>query len=198
MREDIFEATAYTFSDICRMAYSFALTKLFFRGARLVRRPISIRGKKRFLYGTGFTSGRNCRIEIFGNGKVTFGKNCLIGDYVHIAAGESVSLGDNCLLASKIFISDLSHGIYKGPGAQSSPCQPPNERALHSDPVFIGNNVWIGDNVSILGGVSIGDGCVIGSNAVVTRSIPARCIAGGIPATVLKVYDEEKREWKKV
>lgn len=195
MQEIISALSKYTWSDIGRMAYAFVLTKIFFRRARLVRRPISIRGKRGLRYGKGFTTGRNCRFEVFGEGHITFGDNCLIGDYVHIAAGESVSLGHDCLLASKIFISDISHGIYSGLDAQSSPEQPPNERDLHSDPVSIGNNVWIGDNVSILGGVSIGDGCVIGSNAVVTKSVPAQCIAGGIPARVLKEYDKAAQQW---
>ena len=91
MQEIISALSKYTWSDIGRMAYAFVLTKIFFRRARLVRRPISIRGKRGLRYGKGFTTGRNCRFEVFGEGHITFGDNCLIGDYVHIAAGESVS-----------------------------------------------------------------------------------------------------------
>ena len=35
-------------------------------------------------------------------------------------------------------------------------------------------------------GVSIGEGSVIGANAVVTHSIPDRCVAAGVPARVIK------------
>jgi acetyltransferase-like isoleucine patch superfamily enzyme len=55
-----------------------------------------------------------------------------------------------------------------------------------TQPIHIGNHVWIGMNVTILKGVQIGDGAIIAAGAVVTRNIPARCLAGGVPARVLK------------
>lgn len=189
----ISEVAKYSISDIFLMGYSFILTKIFYPGARLVRRPISVRQKKGFKYGKGFTSGRNCRIEIFGDGEIVMGENCRIGDNVHIAASERVSIGTECLFASKIFISDTSHGSY-GQGG-SSPSDLPNDRPLSSDPVSIGDNVWLGENVVVLSGVSIGDGCVIGSNAVVTKSIPANCIAVGSPARPIKRFDDELNAW---
>jgi acetyltransferase-like isoleucine patch superfamily enzyme len=35
-------------------------------------------------------------------------------------------------------------------------------------------------------GVKIGDGTVIGANAVVTHDIPENCIAGGVPAKIIR------------
>jgi acetyltransferase-like isoleucine patch superfamily enzyme len=51
--------------------------------------------------------------------------------------------------------------------------------------VLEGEN-WIGANVTILGGVTIGRGAIIAAGAVVTEDIPPYCIAGGIPAKVIK------------
>lgn len=175
------------------MGYSFILTKLFYPGALLVRRPISIRQKSGLKFGKGFTTGRNCRIEIFGNGEIVFGERCLIGDNVHIAASKKVSIGSECLFASKIYISDTSHGSYHSKG--SSPDSNPNDRPLIAHPVSIGDKVWLGENVVVLAGVSIGDGCVVGANAVVTHDIPDYCIAVGSPAKVIKQYDFSKGEW---
>jgi acetyltransferase-like isoleucine patch superfamily enzyme len=45
---------------------------------------------------------------------------------------------------------------------------------------------WIGANVTIIGGVTIGRGAIIAAGAVVTENIPPYCIAGGIPAKVIK------------
>ncbi len=54
--------------------------------------------------------------------------------------------------------------------------------------VTIEEDVWIGSNVTILAGVTIGRGATIAAQAVCNRSIPPYCIAGGIPAKVIKMY----------
>jgi maltose O-acetyltransferase len=53
-------------------------------------------------------------------------------------------------------------------------------------PIHIGSNVWIGSGAIILGGVTIGDHAVIGAGAVVTKDVPARTVAVGNPARVIK------------
>jgi serine O-acetyltransferase len=52
----------------------------------------------------------------------------------------------------------------------------------------IGNDVWIGPGAVIVGGVHIGDGCRILANSVVTTDLPAGCMAGGVPAKVIKTH----------
>jgi serine O-acetyltransferase len=48
----------------------------------------------------------------------------------------------------------------------------------------IGNHVMIGAGAKVLGGVTVGDDCRIGANAVVTTSVPPRCLAVGVPAMI--------------
>ena len=48
----------------------------------------------------------------------------------------------------------------------------------------IGNHVMIGAGAKILGDVTVGDDCRIGANAVVTTSVPPRCLAVGVPAVI--------------
>jgi len=193
----------YTFSELAKLFYSFILTKLFYRGALLVRRPIYVRGKPRIEFGEGFTTGYSCRLEVFGEKgdkakRLFIGKNCKIGDNVHIAVSNKVVIGDDCLMASKIFISDLSHGNYSSTGQNAVPWSVPNERELVAEPVEIGNNVWIGENVCILQGVHIGHGVVIGANSVVTKNIPDNSIVAGVPGKVIKTFDPETGFWKAV
>jgi acetyltransferase-like isoleucine patch superfamily enzyme len=52
--------------------------------------------------------------------------------------------------------------------------------------IRIGKKVWIGSDAKILKGVEIGSGSVIAANSVVVSGIPENCLAGGIPARVLK------------
>lgn len=193
----------YTLSEIIKMIYSFIITKLFYKGARLIRRPFYLRGKPRMQIGKGFTTGYCCRFEIFGNKgdkskKLIIGDNCKIGDNVHISVVEEIKIGDNCLMASKIFISDSNHGYY---GDERERCEfkiAPSDRTLDVEKVFIGNNVWIGDNVCILKGVTIGDNVIIGANSVVNRSVDSNTIVSGIPARVIKEYDNNKEVWVRV
>jgi acetyltransferase-like isoleucine patch superfamily enzyme len=188
----------YSISETVRSAYSLALTRAFFPGARLVRRPVYLRNRRQARLGAGFTTGYSCRFDLGGGAEngvtLTVGSNCRMGDYVHIVASESVTIGENCLLASKIFISDTSHGVYQGEG-QSPPTSDPNNRPLHSRPVTIGSNVWIGENVCVLPGVSIGDGAIVNANAVVTRDVPAGSIVAGVPARVIKQWDDASAGW---
>lgn len=51
--------------------------------------------------------------------------------------------------------------------------------------VVIGNDVWLGARVVVTAGVTIGDGCIVGAGAVVTKDLPANCIAAGVPARVI-------------
>ena len=190
------EILKYSFSDIFRMGFSFILTKLFYPGAMLVRRPISIRKKRGFHYGKGLSTGKNCRIEIFGDGVIEMGDRCQIGDNTHLVSSQLVKIGNDCLFASKIFVSDTSHGSY-GEDA-SSPLDLPNSRPLISDPVEIGDRVWLGENVVVLGGVTIGEGSIVGAGSVVTKSLPANCIAVGSPARPIKRFNFDSKTWEKI
>lgn len=148
--------------------------------------------------GNNLTLGHACRFDLPGRVKTLFvGDNCNIGDNVHIVAMEHVTIGNNCLFASKVFVSDTSHGRYDNIDPDSSPDSCPNDRKLYTKPVHIGNNVWIGENAVILLGVSIGNGCIIGANSVVTHDLPDGVIAAGAPAKIIKYYDNDNKKWCK-
>jgi acetyltransferase-like isoleucine patch superfamily enzyme len=46
--------------------------------------------------------------------------------------------------------------------------------------------VWIGAHVIILPGVRIGSHSAIGAGSVVTKDVPANCLAAGNPARVFR------------
>lgn len=195
--------TKYGFAGTLYLIVCTIRTRLFYPKARLIRFPIDIRGKKFISLGAGFTTGRGCRIEALPEvpGTTTcikIGTNVQINDYVHITGLKAVEIGNNVLIASKVYISDVSHGNYNGEELQADPGSIPADRLLIHKPIKIGNNVWIGEGVCILPGVTIGNGSIIGANAVVNKDIPSNSIVGGVPAKVLKVYNDQTLKWERI
>lgn len=171
-----------------------------FKNARLIRFPFRVRGKQYIKIGKGFTTGFNCRIDALNINNLKekylleIGENVEINDDVHIGATEKIIIGDNVLIASKVYISDHNHGSYKGE-EQDSPMSIPKKRKIYSSPIKIEKNVWIGEFVSILQGVTIGEGAIIGTMSVVTKDIPAYTIAVGSPAKPIKKYNFKTKKW---
>ena len=192
----------YSPFDKLRLAIWVIRSKFISRNIRIIRFPIDIRGHRYIEFGKGFTTGRNCRMDVFDSmsrGKsLVFGKNVQLNDNVHIVCEDSIKIGNNVLMASHIFISDCSHGSYKGDDKDTSPDIAPAKRPLPSYPISIGDNVWIGEGVIVMPGVSIGEGSVIGAHSVVSKDIPANTIAIGTPAKVIKKYNFDTKHWERV
>ena len=188
----------YSFSETVKTGFSLFLTKLLFPSARLIRRPLYLRGKKSLVGGKKLTTGRFCRFDLDGQKKTLFlGEHIQMGDMTHIVALENVTIGNHVLIASKCFISDTSHGATKG-DHQESPAVPPAARRLCTRPVSIGNNVWIGENAVILSGATVGDGCIIAANAVVSGVFGKGLILAGAPAKAIKQWNDKTKSWEKI
>lgn len=188
----------YGFYGFVRLVVDKIITMIYFPNARIIRMPFYIRGKNGIIGAKMLTTGVNLRVDIISNKnhnpKLFIGNNVQINDYVHIAVSKGIYIGDNTLIASKVFISDHNHGNYSGDN-QSHPLTSPIDRDLFSKEVKIGSNVWIGEFVSILPGVTIGNGSIIGSTSVVTKDIPEFSIAVGSPAKVIKTFDNNSNKW---
>jgi acetyltransferase-like isoleucine patch superfamily enzyme len=120
-------------------------------------------------------------------GEIIMGDYCLIAPGVRISAAQSVRIGDNCMLAANVYISDSDwHGIYNR--VRPFRC---------TKPVVLENNVWLGESVIVNKGVTIGENSVVGAGAVVTKNIPANVIAAGNPAKIIKKINPNRRMLKR-
>lgn len=117
------------------------------------------------------------------NPKVSIGKNCYFGDYLHLTCIENIKIGDNVLTGRWVTITDNGHGKTE---IEDLYIAPEYREIYVKGPTIIGDNVWIGDKATILPGLTIGDGCVIGANSVVSKDIPQYCIVAGNPAKIIK------------
>lgn len=185
----------YSFLGIFILILNICYTKVFWPKFKLLRIPFHIRNQGKIIGGCDLISGRGLIIDILSTSAcLRLGKNIRLSNNVHIGCIKSVSIGDDVLIASNVYISDHSHGVYKNK-SQSNPLVPPNLRPLSSSEVRIGDRCWLGENVCVLQGVTIGSGSVIGAGAVVTSDIPENSIAFGVPARVAKRWNAENLEW---
>lgn len=119
--------------------------------------------------------------------RVDYGENIVVGEGAFANYGltaldvASITIGAHCQIGPNVQLLTPVH-----------PLEPTPRRAgLESaDPIVIGDNVWLGGGVIVCPGVTIGDDCVIGAGAVVTRDIPARSLAVGSPARVIRTLDD--------
>ncbi|RYE53880.1 MAG: acyltransferase [Sphingobacteriales bacterium] len=155
-----------------------------------IANPFYLKGGKYITIGANFDCDQRLRLDAYDyflgerfSPCIEIGDNVSIQKDCHIGAINKISIGNNVLLASKVFISDHSHGDISKDAIQLAP----SRRKLYSKgTVIIEDNVWIGANASILAGVVIGKGAIIGANSVVTRDIPDFAIAFGNPARVIR------------
>ena len=117
--------------------------------------------------------------ELQARGELVLGNNVFLNQNTRIVSFERITIGDDCLFGAGITVLDHDHAtefdgdkIIRG--------------SFQTAPIAIGNNVWVGEKVTILRGVTIGDNTTIAAHAVVTRDIPANCIAGGMPAKPIR------------
>ncbi|MTJ11419.1 acyltransferase [Anabaena sp. UHCC 0187] len=119
-----------------------------------------------------------CSGEPLTHPKIHIGADTYINRNTFLDAIESLTIGNNCAIGPGCYITDHDHGL--------DPNFPPLAQPMVSKPTIIGDRVWIGANVTILKGVTIGCDTVVGAGSVVTKDLPERAIAVGVPAKVIK------------
>lgn len=115
---------------------------------------------------------------------VRIGKGVYIGHEVmfdrvytdQIEIGDYTSVGDRCIINAHANIPSKTPLTSRYPRTVL--------------PTKIGIGVWLMPNVTVAPGVTIGDFSVIATGSVVTKDIPPKCLAVGVPAKVVKEFEE--------
>jgi len=103
------------------------------------------------------------------------GSRCVILHHTYINTarevliGNSVGVGGYCLI--------FTHGVWQN-AFKGYPFQ--------FGKVEIKDDVWLPWHVFVMPGVTIGRGATIAGGSVVTKDIPEHCLAGGVPAKVIR------------
>lgn len=117
-------------------------------------------------------------IRVIKNGKLILNGG-FINENVQITCGDTIEIGKDCAIARDVVIRSYDGHCIKKDGYSISA------------PIYIGDHVWIGQGATILKGVTIGKGAVIAAGTIVTKDVPPRCLAAGVPAKII----QENIEW---
>lgn len=131
--------------------------------------------------GSGTSIRRFCSIVATSGGQLKIGDRVCINSNttVNAADGGRILIGDDVIIAQNVVIRASDHVF-------SDTSKPISAQGHKGGYIEIGAGSWIGANVVIVKNVRIGKNVVVGAGSVVTKDIPDRAIAVGVPARVLK------------
>ena len=136
----------------------------------------------KLILGNNVQIRHNSVIASFGKGILEIEDNVFIAHGVTFMATKHIIIGSGSMIAEYSSIRDADHDY------ASCSDQPLYLRPSSSADIIIGKNVWVAAKATLIKGITLGEGAVIGANSVVTTNIPARCVAVGAPAKVIKEY----------
>lgn len=115
---------------------------------------------------------------IMGNRKfLSIGQGCIIGPgnllSVNVKIGNHVMINTICTVGHNTVIKDF---VSIMPGVNIS------------GEVILEECVFIGTGAKIINGVEIGRETIVGAGAIVSKSLPERCTAVGVPAKPIKFH----------
>jgi acetyltransferase-like isoleucine patch superfamily enzyme len=107
------------------------------------------------------------------------GADCFLGNECLLDLAEGIHCEDHVTLAERVLV--LTH---TNVGYRDHPLQtlfPPS-----AAPVVFERGCFVGAHATILPGITIGSGSFVAAGSVVTESVPAGALVGGVPARILR------------
>lgn len=129
--------------------------------------------------GPGVDFRRRFYCEISGRGEVIIGGGTTFTADAMIQCTTSIRIGERCAFGQSTFIVDGSHDFRDHTQHWS---QVPDRHR----PITIGDGALVNSKCTVVS--DIGERAVIGANTVVTRPVPAYCLAAGVPARIVEYF----------
>lgn len=132
------------------------------------------------------SSNTNCSIFVTDNAELEIGdwsgmSGGCIWSTDRISIGSHVNIGANCII--------MDGDIHNTDWAKRRLDRTTKEDIkFNHGPIVIEDDVWLGANCIVLKNVTIGCRSIIGAGSVVTKSIPADCIAAGNPCKIIRMF----------
>jgi acetyltransferase-like isoleucine patch superfamily enzyme len=131
--------------------------------------------------------------DVTGEPTIVIEDNCQIAYGSILSARNRIHLEPYVNIAQQVIILDHNHAY------EDIDVPIIQQGITEGGTVRIGERSWVGHGAAIIcsrGDLTIGRHCIVSANSVVTRSIPDYSVVMGIPATVIRQYDPEKKAWR--
>lgn len=118
---------------------------------------------------------RGAQLMVFAGGTLEIGDKCIFNEDSKVICFKSIRFGDSSGLSWNALAMDSDlHPISIGGSWKEKDA-----------PVVFGDRAFVGAGGMVLKGVHVGAGTIVAAGSVVTKDLPARCLAAGNPARVL-------------
>jgi acetyltransferase-like isoleucine patch superfamily enzyme len=121
---------------------------------------------------------------------IHIGARTHLGGNSLFAAAQSITVGDDVLIAFDVLITDHNSHSLHFPERRDDVSEWMRGRKdwthVRMAPVVIGDKAWIGARAIILKGVTIGEGAIVGAGSVVTKAVSPWTLVAGNPARVVR------------
>lgn len=122
---------------------------------------------------------RNCRVEIFEDGRITIGNGSYLTYDVVLACSRSISIGERCGIGHNCGVYDATH-LFRDITV------PFLEQGYRYHPVTIEDDVQVNSGSTIL--ADVGRRAIVAAHSVVKKPAPAYTLVAGAPAEPVEYF----------
>lgn len=125
--------------------------------------------------GANLRLGRD--VTFYNPAGIEFGSDVYVAKGGWFMAGERIRVGNGVVFGPYCVVVSSNHTRRDGSFRYGPP-----EKA----PITIGSGSWLAAHVTVTAGSRVGDGALVAANSTVVGDVPARHLAGGLPARPIR------------
>ncbi|MGZ6801713.1 MAG: acyltransferase [Mycobacteriales bacterium] len=133
----------------------------------------------RFVSGPGCDFRRGFVCELGPGAVVEIGARSTFTSNVLVQVSTSLVIGERCVFAQSVLIADGNHRF-------RDHTRHTLDQGYDFRPITVGAGAMVLSKATVL--ASVGEGAVVAAGSVVTRDVPAYCLAAGAPARVVEYF----------